>query len=74
MVTRGAGEFHWWEHPLPPMTPGHGMAQSPTHKRTTEPFDADGRPQVNAFLALVVIAGVVVLLLATSALSERLVG
>jgi hypothetical protein len=50
------------------------MATSPTHKRTTEPFDAEGRPQVSALLALVVIAGVVALLLATSAVSERLVG
>jgi hypothetical protein len=50
------------------------MANSPTHKRTAEPFDAEGRPQVSALLALVVIAGLVALLLATSALSERLVG
>ncbi len=50
------------------------MANSPTHKRTVEPFDAEGRPQVSMLLALVVIAGVVALLLATSAVSERLVG
>jgi hypothetical protein len=50
------------------------MAPSPTHRRTTAPFGADGRPQVSMLLALVVIAGVVALLLATSALSERLVG
>ncbi len=50
------------------------MAHSPTHKRTSVPFDEEGRPQVSMLLALVIIAGVVVLLLATSALSERLVG
>ena len=50
------------------------MANSPTHKRTTAPFDAEGRPQVNVLVALVLIAGVVALLLATSAVSERLVG
>ena len=49
------------------------MAHSPTHKRTTEPFDSEGRPQVSALLALVCIAAVVLLLLATSAVSERLV-
>ncbi len=50
------------------------MANAPTHKRTTEPFDTEGAPQVSMLLALVVIAGIVALLLATSALSERLVG
>ena len=50
------------------------MANAPTHKRTTEPFDAEGGPQVSMLLALVAIAGVVALLLATSAMSERLVG
>ena len=50
------------------------MANAPTHKRTTEPFDTEGAPQVSILLALVVIAGIVALLLATSALSERLVG
>lgn len=50
------------------------MANAPTHKRTTDPFDAEGRPQVSMLLALVLIVGVVALLLATSAVSERLVG
>jgi hypothetical protein len=50
------------------------MAHAPTHKRTTEHFDSEGRPQVSILLALVGIAAVVVLLLATSAVSERLVG
>ena len=50
------------------------MAHSPTHKRTTDHFDADGRPQVNPVLAVLLVAGVVLLLLVTSAVSERLVG
>ena len=50
------------------------MPHPPTHKRSTEPFDAEGRPQVSVLLALVVIAGGIALLLATSAVSERLVG
>ena len=50
------------------------MAHAPTHKRSTPHVDADGRPQVNLVLALLGIAAVVALLLATSALSERLVG
>ena len=56
------------------MTLGLGMTQSPTHRRTAQPLDADGPPQVSILLALIVIAGVVVLLLATSAVSERLTG
>jgi hypothetical protein len=50
------------------------MANAPTHRRTTHTFDEDGRPQVSLPLSLLVIAGVVALLLATSAVSERLVG
>jgi hypothetical protein len=50
------------------------MAHAPTHKRSTPHVDADGRPQVNIVLALIGIAAVVALLLATSAVSERLVG
>jgi hypothetical protein len=46
----------------------------PTHKRTTPHLDADGRPQVNPVLALVLIASVVLLLLATSEIGQRLVG
>ena len=50
------------------------MAHAPTHKRSTPHVDADGRPHVNVVLAAIGIAAVVALLLATSALSERLVG
>ena len=49
------------------------MAHAPTHKRPTQHVDADGRPQVNPAVALALIAAAV-LLLATSAVSERLVG
>jgi hypothetical protein len=48
------------------------MAHLPTHRRT--PVDADGRPQVNAVLALVAAAAVFLLVLVTSALSDPLVG
>jgi hypothetical protein len=48
------------------------MAHLPTHRRT--PVDADGRPLVNAVLALVAAAAVFLLVLATSAISGRLVG
>jgi len=37
------------------------MANAPTHKRTTDPFDGEGPPHVSVLLALVVIAGVVAL-------------
>ena len=44
----------------------------PTHKRSS--LDADGRPQVSAILALFAAAAIVLLILATSAVSDRLVG
>lgn len=44
----------------------------PTHKRS--PLDADGRPQIGAMVALLATAAVVLLVLATSAVSARLVG
>ncbi|HRD63629.1 MAG TPA: hypothetical protein PLZ93_23125 [Nocardioides sp.] len=50
------------------------MAHAPTHKRVTSHVDADGRPQVSVLLVLVGIVAVVALLLATSMVSERLVG
>ena len=50
------------------------MAHAPTHKRSTPHVDADGRPQVNAVLALIGIVAVIVLLLATSEVGQRLVG
>ena len=44
----------------------------PTHRRS--PLDADGLPQVSAMVALLAAAAVVLLVLATSAVSARLVG
>jgi hypothetical protein len=44
----------------------------PTHKRAS--LDADGPPQVSAMVALVMAAAIVLLILATSAVSNRLVG
>jgi hypothetical protein len=48
------------------------MAHQPTHKRS--PLDADGRPQVSVMVALLIIAAAFLLVLATSAVSDRLVG
>jgi hypothetical protein len=45
---------------------------APTHKRST--IDADGRPQIPAMVALLAAAAIVLLVLATSAVSTRLVG
>jgi hypothetical protein len=44
----------------------------PTHRRNS--LDADGRPQVSAMVALMAAAAIVLLVLATSAVSNRLVG
>ena len=48
------------------------MAHMPTHRR--DPSDADGPPQVSALVALLAAAAIFLLVLATSALSDRLVG
>ena len=45
---------------------------APTHKRIS--IDADGRPQVSVLMALVAAAAIVLLVLVTSAASDRLVG
>jgi hypothetical protein len=44
----------------------------PTHKRG--PLDADGGPQVSVMVALLAAVAIVLLVLATSAVSNRLVG
>jgi hypothetical protein len=44
----------------------------PTHRRGS--LDAAGRPQVSAMVALLAAAAIVLLVLATSAVSGRLVG
>jgi hypothetical protein len=54
------------------MTPWEAtMAHLPTHRR---PLDADGRPQVNPMVALLAAAAIFLLVLATSAISDRIVG
>ena len=57
-----------------PVTPGEAVMTHhvPTHKRSS--LDADGRPQVSAMMALLAAAAIVLLILATSAVSDRLVG
>jgi len=45
---------------------------APTHKRSA--FDAEGRPQIPAMVALLAGAAIVLIVLATSAVSTRLVG
>jgi small neutral amino acid transporter SnatA (MarC family) len=74
----------WWSSPgesgleaFPfsiPTTPGEAVMAHhvPTHRRSS--LDADGRPQVSAMVALLVAAAIVLLVLATSAVSNRLVG
>jgi hypothetical protein len=47
-------------------------AHKPAHKRSS--LDAAGRPQVSAVAALLAAAAIVLLVLATSAISDRLVG
>jgi hypothetical protein len=55
------------------MTPWEAtMAHLPTHRRS--PLDADGRPQVNPMVALLAAAAIFLLVLATSAVSDRIVG
>jgi hypothetical protein len=63
----------WCEVTKSPTTPWAGrMAHQPTHKRS--PLDADGHPQVSAMVALLIIAAGFLLVLATSAVSDSLVG
>jgi hypothetical protein len=66
-----------WTGGLPLLDPhdpwGGFMAhRMPTHRRNS--LDADGRPQVSAMVALMAAAAIVLLVLATSAVSNRLVG
>jgi hypothetical protein len=72
MVVPGDAGVHLWKGRIPHDPWEATMAHLPTHRRN--PLDADGRPLVNPMVALLAAAAVFLLVLATSAISDRLVG